>query len=160
MKKDYSAIRKALFDFLAAWAKLKELGVLNSKKDFTSQIGEFIVAEIYNGLPGGNIQKGWDVCLQDGRKVQVKTHAKAETNNNQWTAIPYEANAEIDLFIILVFTHDYKLKHFFETPWSSLWELTSKDATRRLVRWNRLEAFDKMKQEEFKNNDLIKMFLS
>jgi hypothetical protein len=160
MPKDYVHIQVALADFLKAWIKLKALGIVNNKKDFTSQLGEFIVANFYEGRVALNsIQKYWDVELNDGNKIQVKTHAKATTNKNQWTAVPYLADARIDLFVIVVFTEDYKLKHFFSVPWSRLFELSVQDITRRLVRWNRLTEFDKISDSKFKNHDLIKLFL-
>ena len=114
MPENYSHIQSAIADYLQAWAKLKDLKVLNTKKDFTSQLSEFIAATIYKGKPSTNsIQKDWDIELSDGSKLQVKSHAKATTNNNRWTPVPYLEDAEIDLYIIIVFSEEYKLKHFF-----------------------------------------------
>jgi hypothetical protein len=160
MPENYSYIPNAIADYLQAWAKLKELKVLNTKKDFTSQIGEFIAASVYEGKPSiSSVQKDWDIKLSDGKKVQVKSHAKASTNKNRWTPVPYPEDAEIDLYIIVVFTEDYKLKHFFEAPWKELWNLSKKDKARRLVRWNKLEKFDRVTQDDFRANNLIKLFI-
>lgn len=159
MPTNYSQIKNALADFLKAWLTLKALGVLNNKKDFTSQLGEFIVADIYKGrLAINSIQKHWDVELTDGKKVQVKSHAKAGTNKNQWTPVPYCEDAKIDLFIIIVFTEDYKLKHFFEVPWKKLYDLSIQDKTRRLIRWKKLSDFDRLSDSKFKNNEVIRLF--
>jgi hypothetical protein len=160
MSKDYSSIQTAIADYLQAWAKLKELKVLNTKKDFTSQLGEFIAASVYEGKPStSSIQKDWDITHLDGRKVQVKSHAKASTNNNRWTPVPYSENAEIDLYTIVVFTEDYRIKHFFETPWEELWALSKVDSGRRFIRWNALENFDRVTHDDFRDNDLIKLFI-
>jgi hypothetical protein len=156
----YVALQMALKDFFRAWKNLKDLKVLNNKKDFTSQLAEFIVASIYEGdLSTNSIQKDWDVILRDNRKIQVKSHAKATTNNNKFTPVPYKEDASIDLFVIIVFTEEYKIKHFYEIPWYKLWELSQNDKARRLVRWSKLNHFDRLSEIEFTDNELLKLFL-
>jgi hypothetical protein len=156
---NYIEIQKAIGSFLNSWAELKKLSLLSTKKDFTSQIGEFIVAHLYGGMLAKNsIQKDWDVQLNNGHKIQVKSHAKASTNKNRWTPVQYTEDANIQIYIIIVFTEDYKLKHFFEVPWEILWSLSSKDKARRLIRWNKLKTFDKLQEADFCLNRIIHLF--
>ncbi len=160
IKREYSKIRNLIFDYLKAWSELKELNVINNKTNFTSQLGEFIVADLYRGkLAPNSTQKDWDVILPDETKIQVKAHAKASSNLNSWTPVPYSQNADIDLYIIIVFTEDYKLKHFFQTPWNVMWKLSNEDSVRRLVRWNQLSEFDKLNESQFKKKNVIKLFI-
>ena len=49
MDANYIEIQNALSDFFKVWLKLKNLKILNNKKDFTSQPGEFIVAKFMKG---------------------------------------------------------------------------------------------------------------
>ena len=159
MEANFDAIQKALANYLEGWAHLKKLGIVNNKKDFTSQLGEFLVANLYQGTPSeSSIQKDWDLELADGKKVQVKAHAKAFTNKNKWTPVPYQQDASIDLYIIVVFTEGYKLKHFFDVPWEVLWERSTQDKARRLIRWNKLFDYDRMNQQDFRTQGLVVLF--
>lgn len=158
MKSDYLELQQTLKDFLISWSKLKELGVLNTKKDFTSQIGEFLVANIYNAkLAKSTIQKDWDMIFPDGSKVQVKSHAKASTNSNKWTEVQYDSNAEIDIFVIVVFTEDYKISRFYKVPFLELWKQSTQDKSRRLVRWNHLQQYE-IETKDLPNQKLINLF--
>lgn len=90
-----------------------------NKKDFTSQIGEWLVETIYNGKRAtSGIQKGWDVEV-NGKLIQVKTHAKDEGNTNRWSRVEHLPDVKVDELIIVVFTHDYKLKEFYKVPWET-----------------------------------------
>lgn len=161
MSTTYKEIQIALSEYLKAWAKLKDLGVVGNKKDFTSQLSEFIVATIYRGKPATNCnQQHWDIKLSDGRKVQVKAHAKSATNNNSWTPVPYSQDVEIDLFIIVVFTENYKLKHFFEITWAELWGFSSGEKKYRTIRWNQIEKFDRINEKKFRGNKLVQLFIN
>lgn len=160
MDVSYLDIQEALADFLKACARLKEIGVTTNKKDFTSQLGEFVAAQYYDGkIADSSTQRFWDFKLRDGRKIQVKSHAKASTNKNQWTPVPYLVDADIDMFVIVIFTEDYKLKHFFEVSWTNLFAISTQDKARRLVRWNKLTGYDKIGIADFRNHELIKIFL-
>ncbi len=143
MNENYPAIRQHMESLFDSMSQLKRLGVLNNKKDFTSQIGEWFVAELYDCIfADSNIQKGWDLRLLTGQRVQVKTHAKASTNPNKWTALKYEENAPIDILVIVVFTEDYKLKKLYKIPWNKAFVLSQKDnAGKRFIKWNRLDEF-------------------
>ena len=58
-------INNALANYFVALQELRSLGVLPNSKDFTSQLGEWIVEEMFQGKRAENgIQKYWDVdCL-------------------------------------------------------------------------------------------------
>jgi hypothetical protein len=45
----YTETQLALKNYFEALSTLKRLGIVPNKKDFTSQIGEWLVNEIYNG---------------------------------------------------------------------------------------------------------------
>lgn len=57
---DYTKIQTALNDYLTSLQKLQELGVTTNKKDFTSQIGEWFVSELFDGQRAeSGVQKCW-----------------------------------------------------------------------------------------------------
>ncbi len=69
-------LKVAFEDYFKALKELNALGVTKNKKDFTSQLGEWLVETLYDGKRSENgIEKYWDIECYLG-KVQVKTHAK------------------------------------------------------------------------------------
>ena len=87
---------------------LRDEGILINKKDFTCQIGEWLVAMLYDGKRAtSGIQKGWDVDVM-GTHIQVKAHAKVETNSAKFSAVDKDSTERIDELVIVVFTFDYK----------------------------------------------------
>jgi hypothetical protein len=115
---DLSATKQtALKEFFKAMDRLRDEGILINKKDFTCQIGEWLVETIYNGKRAtSGIQNGWDVEV-NGKYIQVKAHAKSAGNKNRWSAVNNEPIVTVNELIIVVFTHDYKLKEFYKIPW-------------------------------------------
>ena len=66
-------LKTALQTYFQSLNRLKELGVTTNKKDFTSQIGEWLVEKVYCGKRAeSGIQKYWDIESNLG-KIQVKT---------------------------------------------------------------------------------------
>ena len=64
---DFSAYRQARLDLL------ETLGMAGSFRDPLSEFAEVLVARLLDGtLADNRVQKGWDVLLQDGTRVQVK----------------------------------------------------------------------------------------
>jgi len=108
---------KALKKFFKALETLRAEGILINKKDFTCQLGEWLVETMYDGKRArSGIQPGWDVEA-NGMHIQVKAHAKAETNKAKFSAVNPRTKEKIDELIIVVFTQDYKLKRFYKIPW-------------------------------------------
>lgn len=88
-------------------ALLKSQGVLRNQKDFTSQLGEYVVLEMFSGeLAESGIQAGWDLIDGNGKKVQVKSHAKAESTVVRSTPFKY-TEREFDDLCIVRFTPNY-----------------------------------------------------
>lgn len=109
--------RFAIENYIFALQELHNLGILKSKHDFTSQIGEWLVETIYDGKRAeSSIQKGWDIDV-NGYHIQVKAHAKAEGNNNRWSAVDRNETEKIDELIIIEFTPYYKILKFYKVPW-------------------------------------------
>lgn len=86
---------------------LESLGVLRNQKDFTSQLGEYVALEMFGGeLAESGIQEGWDLIDGNDKKVQVKSHAKAESNVVRSTPFKYQERKFDDLCIVR-FTPNY-----------------------------------------------------
>jgi hypothetical protein len=152
----YTETQLALKNYFEALSTLKRLGIVPNKKDFTSQIGEWLVNEIYNGALALNpIQKHWDLKL-DHIRIQVKTHAKASTNKNRWTPIEYNSDAEIDILIIVIFSEDYGLKEFYSVPWKEALTLIRVHKYRKLIYWDHLKNF-KIELDELPNQEVISL---
>ena len=108
----------AIEQYITAIQALHTLGILKSQHDFTSQIGEWLVETLYDGKRAeSSIQKGWDIDV-NGYHIQVKTHAKAEGNNNRWSAVDRNETEKIDELIIIEFTPYYKILKFYKVPWT------------------------------------------
>lgn len=150
---EYHNIKKALNNYLTSLKELDRLGVTTNKKDFTSQIGEWFVSELFGGQRADSgIQQYWDIKLND-KYIQVKTHSKASTNTARWSIVKYDKNAIIDELVTVVFTPDYKLKEFYKTPWKEALKLIRRQKKRDVIYW------DDQNQFSISINDLPKQKL-
>jgi hypothetical protein len=149
-------IDKALQDFSKAMQRFRELGIVTNKKDFTCQLGEWLVASLFDGARAlsGN-QKDWDIII-NGKKVQVKSHAKAPLTKAKWSYVKNCPDHELDELITVVFTHDYKLKEFYKTPWHIARKKLHKKSDRFTIRWNQQ---NKLELTHLPKQELVKLFL-
>jgi hypothetical protein len=152
-------IENAIKEYINAIQNLNRLGVLKNKKDFTGQLGEWLVETLFDGKRSDNgIQKGWDVEV-NGKRIQVKTHSKAESNDARFTRISCYEKEGIDELIIIVFTFDYKIKHFFIVPWEIAYPLTELRTQKQIpeLKWSLLKDFDEP-LDKLPKQDIISMF--
>ena len=155
---EFERVEIALKNFHKSMADLKDLDVLINKKDFTCQIGEWLVASLYDGERSTNgIQKDWDIKVGE-KNVQVKTHAKASTNSASWTAVKNDVNADVDELIIVVFYEDYKLKAFYKLPWQIALRKNKRSGGREVINWRDIEEF-KIAKENLPKQQLVKLFI-
>jgi hypothetical protein len=154
----YKDIKDQLTKYLNSLIELRRLGVTPNSKDFTSQLGEWLVAEIYNGVKAeSGIQKDWDI--QVGKDfIQVKTHAKSESTNARWSAIKYDIEANINFVIIVVFSSEYKLKEFYKIPWVKCIDLIKRNKDKDVLMWNSLIDY-KVQLEDLPNREIINFFI-
>lgn len=152
--------RTALEVFFSALNVLRDQKILINNKDFTCQIGEWLVEMLYDGKRAtSGIQKGWDVEAQ-GKHFQVKTHAKAETNSAKFSAVEKESAEQIDELIIIVFTFDYKLKEFYKVPWSYAYpniKLRGKKNPRYEINWSSIKHY-KIALESLPHQEVVNLF--
>lgn len=160
MKDDLKNKATALKAFLEAMKTLRDEGILINKKDFTCQIGEWLVEMLYGGKRAtSGIQKGWDVDV-NSKHIQVKAHAKAEGNNNKWTKVDRDSTERIDELIVVVFTHDYKLKEFYQVPWQDAVphiKLRGKKNPRNEINWSAIKNF-KIEKENLPHQEIVSLF--
>jgi hypothetical protein len=150
-------IKNAIHDYLSALQKMRQLNIAPNSKDFTSQLGEWLVEQIYEGKRAeSGIQRYWDVLVEN-KKIQVKTHAKASKTDARWSYIKFNIHADIDELIIIVFTEDYKLKEFLKVDWNDALPLIKTEKDGDKIYWNHLKEF----QENIKNlpkQEVISLF--
>lgn len=150
-------LKTAILDYFKAFRRLKELGVVINKKDFTSQIGEWLVQEVYGGKRAeSGIQKYWDIETEKG-KIQVKSHAKSKTTSARWSAIKYDVDAEVDFVVIVVFSEDYQLTEFYQIPWKDCLNLIRRNKDRDVLMWDHLKDY----QQEIallNNQEIVSIF--
>lgn len=153
----YDEINKALKNYLDSLFELKRLGVVRNKKDFTSQIGEWLVSELYGGqLAETSVQKYWDIKIGN-ENVQVKTHSKSTTTKNRWSAIKKDEYAQVQLLIIVIFSDDYKLKEFYKIPWKDTLKLIRRYKHGDVIYWDDLKKFQ-IKLDDLPKQKLISIF--
>ena len=152
-------IRKNLDLYLTSYEKLKSLGVITNRRDFTSQIGEWFVSNLTKGKISSNgIQKDWDLIINDS-KIQVKSHSKASTTSARWSSVKnYNKNSEIDYLAILVFDVSYKIQDFYFLSWHNALNLIRVQKHDRIINWSDLNEY-KVDLKSLKDSFLIKMFL-
>ena len=139
---------------------MRVAGILTNQKDFTCQIGEWLVAELFNGVRAkSGIQPGWDVKVGE-RKIQVKAHAKALTNSAKYSELTFEIPPEIDELVVVVFTPDYKLKNFYLTPWKEALKILKPIGERKYkITWTSLRNNNfEIKASNLPKQDIVELF--
>lgn len=161
VKNELNEKAAALSNFFNALKELREKGILINQKDFTCQIGEWFLEMIYEGKRAtSGIQKGWDVDVI-GKYIQVKTHAKAETNKAKFSAVNKDSTEPIDELIIVVFTSDYKLKAFYKVPWHiafPLIKLKGKKNPRNEIKWSSIKSY-KIEIKQLPHQEIVSLFI-
>lgn len=156
-----SDIEIALKTMMKAMSDLRMFNVLTNQKDFTCQLGEWLVSMLYGGQRAINgIQKDWDIKVGD-KYVQVKTHAKADTTTAKWSKIDYKPDAQIDELIIVVFTNNYKLKSFYKIPWHVAHKRkgkTRKGDESNVINWNQIKDYE-IKINNLPRQEIITLFI-
>ena len=150
----------AIENFLTALKRLIDLKIINSRKDFTSQLGEWLIAEMYGAtIAESGKQKDWDMKLGE-KKIQVKAHSKALTTKRKNTDFKYSEDASIDIFIIVVFTDNYKIKTIYEIPWSVALKLKTQHTKDPVITWSQIPAEHIVDlNKKIGNNNLLRSFL-
>jgi hypothetical protein len=150
-------LKTALHNYFQSLSRLKELGVVTNKKDFTSQIGEWLVEEVYSGKRADSgIQKYWDIESNIG-KIQVKTHSKSKTTTARWSAIKYDVDAEVDFVVIVVFSEDYQLIEFYQVPWKNCLNLIRRNKDRDVLMWDHIKEYEQ-NISQLKNQEILSIF--
>ena len=155
--KDYTHIKATFKKHHESLNELKYHNVIQNKKDFTSQIGEWLVAELFGGeREESGIQKDWDILVSN-RYLQVKTHSKAKTTTARWSPIKKNSDALINELVIVIFTEDYKLKEFYKAPWEVANNLIVVQTHRHVIYWDHLIKY-KIKIDELPNQAVVSLF--
>ena len=151
---------EAIESFLKSLRKLKDLEIMSNQKDFTSQIGEWIIATLYGAdLAKSGNQKGWDMSIGN-EKIQVKSHAKAKTTPRAETDFKYSDDAEFDIFVIVIFDESYKIKNIYKIPKSVAMNLKLKSRKEPVIVWTQIpKEFDLDLKKEFASNELLSSFI-
>ncbi len=154
---DLDPIALAFNKYFEALKELKRLGVLPNSKDFTSQLGEWLVATLFDGDKATNgIQKDWDVKIKE-KLVQVKTHAKASTTPARWSRVEYGPQANIDELVIIVFSDGYRLKEYYTIPWTNALPLIRRNESGHVIMWNDLGRY-KIDLNDLPKQSIISVF--
>ena len=160
MKINLHTKAQALDSFFKAMKTLRDEEILINKKDFTCQIGEWLVEMLYDGKRAtSGIQKGWDVDVE-GKHIQVKAHAKAENNSARFSAVDNDSTERIDELIIVVFTFDYKLIEFYKVSWETAYpkiKLRGKKNPRNVINWSSITEY-KIEKENLPQQEIVLLF--
>lgn len=155
---DINSISFYLKMYLDSIQKLKELKVINTRRDFTSQLGEWFVSKLVNGeISANGIQKDWDINA-NGNLIQVKSHSKANTTSARWSEIKYKAGAKIDFIAIVVFDLNYRVEEFYFLSWSDCLPLIRNQKHQSVLNWRDIINF-RVDLNKFKQNEIISMFI-
>jgi hypothetical protein len=150
--------KEAILQYLNALRNLKDLKIIKNQKDFTSQLGEWLIAELYNGeIAINGKQKDWDIKKND-KHYQVKSHAKSKTTTRSNTDFKYNDNADIDFFIIVIFSDAYKLIDIYEIPFRDALTLKTIENKYPVIRWKDAKDHIIDYKRKFRNNPLLNIF--
>jgi len=157
MDNKYGELKLVFFFYFKSLNRLKELGVAKNKKDFTSQLGEWLIETIYDGKRAeSGIQKYWDIKVGD-ELIQVKTHAKAAKTSARWSAVKFDIDSPTTSIVIIVFSEDYKLNEFYKVPWKDCINLIRRNKDRDVLMWDHLKEF-RIELSQLPNQEFISIF--
>jgi uncharacterized protein DUF6998 len=154
---DVNNTKNAIKNYVQAKKKLRELDIAISERQIVSEIGEWLVIQIYNGKRAENkTQKHWDILIED-KKIQVKAHAKGDNTTARWTNINYPKKANIDELIVIIFSQDFTLKEFYRAPWKSAYKLIKRENKKPVINWNDL-ATHRIDIHDLPKQNIVKIF--
>ena len=139
----YNLIKENINLFISAKNKLKDLDVIRSER-IIGEFGEWFAEELTGAKRANSTsQKGWDLIL-NGKKFQVKTHAKGEGNKARWTQWNYNDD-EFDVLVILIFSSSLELREAYIIPYNIAQARINKNKKQVVLKWD--DYFDyKVKQ--------------
>jgi hypothetical protein len=96
---------------------LKATGVIRSRR-FTGDLGEWYVAQLYSGtMADSQVEKGWDVRLTDGTRLQVKT--QSYDLQNRWNYLDSDP-AHFDRLVVVILNDNFTLRNLYDIPVADL----------------------------------------
>jgi hypothetical protein len=148
-------IRSAINKIVDGKNTLRKLGVIRSER-LIGEIGEWIGKSIFGGESAeSSSQKGYDLVI-DGKKYQVKAHAKGENNNARWTEFKYE-KGQFDYLVIIVMCSDLYLKEVYCIDEETVFSRLNLSKKQRVVDWDNYTDY-KIPLAKLPNQDLVKLF--
>jgi hypothetical protein len=136
---DFNALAAVFAGFIDSYNRMKEQGILRNQKDITGQLGEWVASILFDAeIAANGINAYWDLEDAEGKKYQVKSHAKALTTSARWSKIEYAADAPIDFIIIVVFDPSYKLQELYKVPFEAALQLRT---GRFILNWSQIIPF-------------------
>jgi hypothetical protein len=120
-------------------AALRRKGVIRSQR-YLADYGEWLACQLLGGKRAlSKTQPAWDIKVGK-KRIQVRTHAKADTTPARRTPIPKSALG-YDSLLILVLSEKWKLKKAYEVPRRAVSRLARRDGKRLTLHWNHLTEF-------------------
>ena len=96
---------------------LKATGVIRSRR-FTGDLGEWYVAQLYGGkVAKSQVEKGWDVRLTDGTRLQVKT--QSYDPQNRWNYLDSDPT-HFDRLVVVILNDTFTLRDLYDIPVGAL----------------------------------------
>ncbi|MDB4587705.1 hypothetical protein N9098_01065 [bacterium] len=94
---------------------LKTLKVISNLEDFTSQLGQYLIANWTKGrIEESEQPKDWNLLLHDGCKALVKSHANLTTAAVALKPFKYNEDADFEMLYIVAFTPDHTRARIYE----------------------------------------------
>lgn len=135
-----SQIARSLSDLCSAQETLQRLGIIRSQR-LVADFGEWFAAQLLSmSLCTSRTQHGWDLEAP-GKRVQVKTHAKAETNRARRTTLRKDV-LEFDDLAVIVLTSTYRVRAVYLVPREAVESLAPYKDGKRVLVWSALKAFE------------------
>ena len=144
MDDSLNSIRSNLQRLAEIGKNLRSFGVIRSQR-IIPDYGEWIACRILGAsLADSRTQKGWDVEIA-GKRIQVKTHAKALTNRAHRTPIPN--HPEYNELLIVVLTPCYLVSKIFRVPVEDVKRLRKEMGRKWTLEWKELGGFQIQKNK-------------
>lgn len=135
-----SQIASSLRDLCAAQETLQRLGIIRSQR-VVSDFGEWFASKLLSmQLCSSRTQRGWDLEIP-GKRVQVKTHAKAEGNRARRTTLRKNA-LDFDELAVVILSNTYRVRTVYLVPRGAVETLAPYNDGKRILFWSALKPFE------------------
>ena len=115
---------RLLGDWAAIMSELRRRGAIRSENNPTGDLAEALVAGFYQVEPAANSTAGYDLCLSDGTRVQVKGRRRTAYSKPSHYGLMRRLDKDLfDVLVVVNLDEEFAVESAYRMPISVVREL-------------------------------------